>query len=217
MLIPRVCTGLVSESFKLFQKHDLIYTHTEGYPNWGLDGPKLYVHSKIWWDPQTDVRAVWRQFCDDMFGPAADPMYDYFMWLESLWISLNKDTERKLNRWWSQFGTNPEQRDVIARCRLMLDQATQLATTDEQKQRIGLFSKTFRLSEQLFALAAKEKVTRPEVDQVLEYAETVIKPDPLTIYRKDREGNYAYEQIENAVWQLAGKRGLRKPAVDAGQ
>lgn len=46
---------------------------------------------------------------------------------------------------------------------------------------------------------------------MLQYAETVIKPDPMTIYRNDREGNYAYEQIENAVWALASRRGLKKP------
>jgi hypothetical protein len=211
ILIPRIYTGLVSESFRLFQPHDLIYLHTEGYPNWGLDGPKLYVHSRIWWNPQVDVRAIWRDFCDDMFGPASEPMHNYFSTLEQLWISLNHDTERKLNRWWSQFDTTPEQRATIAHCRALLDKAAALAETPEQEQRIDLFSKSFRLSEYLFALAATEKVTRDEVDEVLQYAETVIRPDPMTVYRNDREGDYAYEQIESAVWTLASRRGLKRP------
>jgi hypothetical protein len=49
------------------------------------------------------------------------------------------------------------------------------------------------------------------VDEVLEYAEAVIKPDPMTIYRDDKQGDYAYEQIEKAVWTLATRRGLKQP------
>jgi hypothetical protein len=210
ILIPRIYTGLMSESFKLFRQHNLIYTHTEGYPNWGLDGPKLYIHGKIHWDPDADVKLIWRQFADDMFGPAADAMHEYFATLEELWISLNNDVERKLNRWATQFNTTPAQRQTILHCRTLLDKAASLAKTDEQKQRIELFSKTFRLSEYFFRMAAKEKVTQSEVDDVLKYAKTVIIPDPMTVYRQSNPQD-AYDRIERAVWTLAGQRGLRKP------
>ena len=209
ILIPRIYTGLMSESFKLFKPHDLIYTHTEGYPNWGLDGPKLYIHGRIHWDPDVDVRLIWRQFADDMFGPAADPMHKYFTTLEELWISLNNDVERKLNRWSTQFNTKPAQQQTILHCRALLDRAADLAETDEQKQRIELFSKTFKLSECLFRMAAKKKVTQAEVDEVLKYAETVIMPDPMTIYRQTNPQD-VYDRIDRAVWTLASERGLKK-------
>jgi hypothetical protein len=210
ILIPRIYTGLMSESFKLFKPHDLIYTHTEGYPNWGLDGPKLYIHGKIHWDPDVDVKRIWRQFADDMFGPAADPMHEYFATLEQLWISLNNDVERKLNRWATQFSTKPTQQQTIHDCRALLDKASGLAETDEQKRRIQLFSKTFKLSENLFGLAAKSNVTQAEVDEVLKYAKTVIMPNPMTVYRQSNPQD-SYDRIESAVWTLAGVRGLKKP------
>jgi len=209
-LIPRLYTELTSESFKLFKPHDLVYTHTEGYPNWGLDGPKLYVHSKIWWNPDVDLARIWRQFCDDMFGPAADPMRDYFDTLHDLWIVLNSDQERKLNRWHNQFDTTPKQREQIAHCRSLLERASQFAETDEQRQRIELFSKTFGLSERFFAMAAKRKATPVEVNQLLDYARKHITPDPMTVYRM-RTPEDAMDRISTAVWRLAGSRGLRKP------
>ena len=197
----------MSQSFKLFKLHDLIYTHTEGYPNWGLDGPKLYIHGRIHWDPDVDVRLIWRQFADDMFGPAAGPMHEYFATLEELWISLNNDVERKLNRWPTQFNTRPAQRQTILDCRVLLDRAADLAETHQQKQRIGLFSKTFKLSEYLFRMATKKEVTQAEVDEVLKYTKTVIMPDPMTVYRQSNPQD-AYDRIERAVWTLASQRGL---------
>ena len=95
-------------------------------------------------------------------------------------------------------------------CRALLDKAAGRAETHQQKQRIGLFSKTFKLSEYLFRMAAKKKVTQAEVDEVLKYAKTVIMPDPMTVYRQNNPQD-AYDRIEHAVWTLAGQRGLAKP------
>jgi len=204
-LIPRIYTGLMSTSFRLLKKHDLIFTHTEGYPNWGLDGPKLYIHNKIWWDPDTDVKRIWKQFCGDMFGPARAPMLDYFMTLEALWISLDGDQERKLNRWHNQFVTTAEQRAAIAKCRGLLDRSKTLAATPDQKKRVELFSKSFRMSEYLFELAAAKSVGKARVEEMKRYAREVIAPDPMTIYRRGGK-DYVIKQIDSAIRRAGGKR-----------
>ncbi|MBC8875906.1 MAG: hypothetical protein H8E44_41300, partial [Planctomycetes bacterium] len=129
---------------------------------------------------------------------------------EELWISLNNDVERKLNRWATQFNTEPAQQQTIHDCRALLDKAAGLAETHQQRQRIELFSKTFKLSEHLFRMAAKKKVTLTEVDEVLNYAKTVIMPDPMTVYRQSHPQD-AYDRIEHAVRTLAGQRGLKEP------
>ena len=207
MLIPRINTQLTSKFFRLFKPHDLVFTHTEAYPNWGLDGPKLFIHSRIWWDPDVDVKALWKQFCDDMFGPASPTMYEYFMTLEDLWVSLNSMQERKLNRWYSQFLTRPEHRTTIARCRQRLDKAAVLAETKEQKARIEQFSKSFRLSEKLFGLAAKPSAEKAE--ELKAYVADVIAPDPMTAYRLGRGkagAKYLDTQVQRCVKALTNPR-----------
>jgi len=200
LLIPRINTGLTSIFFRLFKERDLVFTHTECYPNWGLDGPKLFIHSRIWWDPEADVNALWRQFCDDMFGPAAAEMLAYFRGQEALWISLETMNERKLNRYTNQFDTTPEHRQAIAALRADLTKAAALAETEEQKQRIELFSKTFKLSEMLFALAAAQTITPQMKDEIVEYTRNVIQPDPMTIYRqRTKTDDYLVKAVENAV------------------
>jgi len=207
MLIPRINTQLTSTFFKLFKKHDLVFTHTECYPNWGLDGPKLFIHSRIWWDPEADVKALWQKFCDDMFGPASDEMHAYFMGQEDLWISLESMNERKLNRYKNQFVTNAEHRKAIAGLRANLDRAAAKAATPEQKKRIEQFSKTWRLSEMLFAMAAADKVTPQMQAEVVEYTKKVIQPDPLTIYRRRTKTNdYVDQVVTRAVKTIANER-----------
>ena len=50
------------------------------------------------------LEAELKQFCDDMFGPAAGEMLAYFTLLEDLFCNhLNRRTEQKLFRWNRQF------------------------------------------------------------------------------------------------------------------
>ncbi|MBM4050595.1 MAG: DUF4838 domain-containing protein, partial [Planctomycetes bacterium] len=71
-LIPRSYIGLTAQVARFVKQKGLSwgYAHFEAYPNWGLDGPKLYLTPKIWWNPDVDVDPLWRQFCADMFPQA---------------------------------------------------------------------------------------------------------------------------------------------------
>ncbi|MFQ5811559.1 MAG: DUF4838 domain-containing protein, partial [Armatimonadota bacterium] len=210
-LFPRIYTGYIQETFLRCEElgAPIRYTHAEAYPNWGLDGPKLYLMGQLWWDPHADVEALLRQFCDDMFGPAADPMHGYFTTLEALWIELNNDRERKRFPRAEYFVTDEKQRRTIARCRQLLDQATAVVQTAEQKERVALFSKTFRLSECLFALTAAERVTEEELNEVRSYARENIVPDPRTIYRGEKDGADAMKAVEDALASIAKSKGTR--------
>ena len=157
-LLPRFYSGYWSQFLRLLTKHfDSTFMHAEGYPNWGFDGPKYYFLAKMWWDPQADPKALTRQFCDDLFGPAAKAMNDYFTQLEALWIQLDltDGPRRRLTVYDGQFGTTPASRALIEQCHHALQQAAAAAQTDEQKQRVALFAKCFAFSESLFDLAAK--------------------------------------------------------------
>jgi hypothetical protein len=114
-LFPRIYTRSEQRTFLEFEKMGapLRYAYSELGANWGLDGPKVYLLAKLWWDPHTDIQAELRRFCDDLFGKAGQPMYEYFVLLETLYCDhLNRRVEQKLYRWERQFvGWSP---DVLA-------------------------------------------------------------------------------------------------------
>ena len=198
--IPRIYSSMMARIYG--QAKDLglhiKYIHAEGYPNWGLDGPKLYIMSRIWWDPSQDVNALLRQFCDDMFGEASAEMLNYFTTLEALFLELNDDQERKLNRWHTQFLTDEKEREKIALTRRLLDEAAEKATGEQEKKRIDLFSKSFRLSEHLFQFAAAKRIPPEKIEEFKTYIREVIMPDPMTVYRSGGP-EYVMEQMERVL------------------
>jgi hypothetical protein len=182
-LIPRMYTDYWSSFMQgLAARLPNAFMHAEAYPNWGFDGPKYYVISKLWWDPSLDPRKILRQFCDDMFGPAAAPMDEYFNQLEALWKQL-EDTEgvkRKMTMWSNQFSTTPASRAIIAHCHDLLAQALAAAPTGAPHDRIALFAKCFTFSESLFDLAANPS-DEARYNHAVELAKA-LAPDKWAVY-----------------------------------
>lgn len=184
-MIPRSYIGLTSKVARYVKEKGLTwhYAHFEAYANWGLDGPKLYITPRIWWNPDVDVEKLWDQLCDDLFPASRDAMREYFATLEKLWIAMDDQCERKLFKWSNQFllGT-PEQQALMRKCRELLDRAAQTAADDREKQRVRLFSKTFRVSEYLCEFANAEEVEKARMDEARRYVEEHIAGDPLTLF-----------------------------------
>jgi len=183
--IPRVYTGLTSRLFREAKQRNLTwgYQHMESYPNWGLDGFKLWVTSRIWWNPEVDVPSLWRQIARDMFPGSAWDMERYFELLHELWIRMDNDAERKLRKWSNQFDLrSDEQRNMVRECRRILDSAVAAAKSPEERERAGLLSKSFRLSEHFFELANAQQVSAQQVEALRAYARDAIAPDPWTHY-----------------------------------
>ena len=186
-LIPRFYPTIVKKSFDNMEKigFPIEYTHMEAYPSWGVYGPFYYIVGRIWWDPASvDVAKMLKRFCDDMFGKSADDMFNFFRTEEDLWNALNNTIERKLNRYRNQFITNEKQRKLIKKCRSYLDSATANAREENVRKRVKLFSKTFKLSEMIIAAVAKGTPDQAASDAIIAYADKVIIPDPMTIFRK---------------------------------
>jgi hypothetical protein len=182
-LLPRIYSGYWSDFLRdLTPRMTSAFMHCEAYPNWGFDGPKYYIAARMFWDPQTDPQALTRQFCDDMFGPAAQDMDDYFNELEDLWKQLDivEGPRRKLGAWAVQLKTAPGSRAIIARCHDSLAAAAAAATTPAQQARIALFAKCFAFSESLFALDAAPTDAALH-DHALALAQDLAK-DPWAVY-----------------------------------
>jgi len=120
--------------------------YAEAYPNWGLEGPKLYITCRLLWDVEADPDALLDDFCDRFFGQAAEPMRQYFSKLEDCWVSqpLRKrepfiHTYLRKDR--AQLKVYPLA-DLVA-CGKHLQQAARLAKDDTEKRRVELFRNCF--------------------------------------------------------------------------
>jgi hypothetical protein len=195
-LVPRIYT----DSWVKFLRHvkgkrkKYFAVHAEAYPNWGLDGPKLWVISRLWWDPDQDPAGLWGRFAADMFGPAAEPMQRYFATLERLFAEQSVEAKfggSANGKKWSLTGyapvfqRRPEDLARVREARTLLDEAARLVHTDEQKQRLDLFSKTFRLTEYLYELGTLGG-DDAKVEEVKRYVREAIIPDRMTIFAKMR-------------------------------
>jgi len=203
-VLPRIYSGYWSQFLTALQKKAKnVFMHAELYPNWGLDGPKGYILARLWQQPSLNVKVLLKQFCEDMFGPAAAPMEEYFTRLEHLWVVLDnkKGPERKLFQWSRQLLTDEEDRAEIKACRGLLDKAIALAVTEEQKKRVDLFSRTFRLTEYLIELNAATTVEKSRLEEIRKYVVENISNDPMTLYDSSVEN---VEKIIKAV--TAGKK-----------
>jgi hypothetical protein len=208
-LIPNLFTGRISAFFQMVKLHNLVYVHQEAYPSWGFQGPSFYINSRVFWDPETHVSALWRRFCVDMFGPGADAMYGYFDSIEKLRAAYpGGEHKAKLFRWKNQLTLrNDDQRHYIKKAREHLDRAAELVQTEEQVQRFRLFDTCFRLTEMLIALADAETVTQADIDEVKAFAEANIIPNPMTLNRLTHETDKGVGglrgQINAAIQQVA--------------
>jgi hypothetical protein len=204
-LIPRIYSVYFKKTFQELERlgSPVRSMHPECYPNWGLDGPKLYIMSRLFQDPSLDVDALRAQFCTDMFGPAAKPMQNYFGGAEKLFLDMESVQERKLGRWTTQFLLNDKQKQMVLACRADLEEAKKLAATDQQKQRIDLFSKTFHLSEMLFDLANTATPTAQQGEAIRQYVATTIAPDPMTLYGQLGVKDYVAHEVDGAIRQLS--------------
>ncbi len=146
-VLPRIYTHLVQDTIRDGVKHNLKGAYAEVYPNWGLDGPRLYLTARIWWNPDVDIDALFDDWNERMFREAAEPMKKYFRRCEEAWVSY-----RGYDQWADDFYLflrtpqfevyTPE---VLEECTGYLDEAARLAKSELVKERLHFFRKTWDL------------------------------------------------------------------------
>jgi len=148
--IPRIYNHLFQEAIQFAVAHKVKGFYAEVYPNWGLDGHKLYVMSRVLWDPNVDVDAITDEWNERMFREAAEPMKRYFARCERAW----REQDTGPGHWAYRLAADPKQfeifpPEVVEECIGYLDQAADVAEDDVVKQRIHFFRKTFEITELL--------------------------------------------------------------------
>jgi len=181
--IPRIYSHLFQDAIRHAVRNRVRGFYAEVYPNWGLDGPKLYVMSRVLWDPEVDVDALTTDWNRRLFREAWEPMAAYFGRCERAWAEQH--TGR--GHWAYRLAGDPRQfevfpPDVIAECTAYLDQAAGLAQSDLVRDRIRFFRKTWEIT----VLLSGNYWAGREVEQLV-------------------TGEAPLEQIAGALRQMAAK------------
>ncbi len=149
-LIPRLELKSTQDFLRYAHSIGGVGYHGEEYPNWGLEGPKTWITTKLLWNVNADVDALLQEFCTSYFGDAAASMRRFYDTLEEAWntqpildiyvnsLYLWREDRRQLNI------VTP---CVAERCRGSLKEALGLAKSEIQRKRIEHISKTFRVTE----------------------------------------------------------------------
>lgn len=98
--------------------------------------------AKLLWDPDADVEAIITDYCRAGFGPASEPVREYFRHLEEMTDNLamsNTYGGRKKN---PVALAQPYTDEFLAKCRVLLDEAVSRAGENEiVQQRIDFLRK----------------------------------------------------------------------------
>jgi len=143
--IPNPHTDYLAAALRHAYANGARATYSEVYPNWGLDGWKVWIFAKLLWDPEQDTDALLDDFATGMFAEAAEPMRRYMDLCEEIGrkrITV-ADPETGEDRWW--FFRSPEQflrwpAEEIERAQAILDEALVAAQTDITKRRVRYFA-----------------------------------------------------------------------------
>lgn len=98
-LIPRLYNRYITKNIKERYGIGADGFYAEDYPNWGLDGHKYWLISKLLWNNQADANALLDDYYRNMFGPCAGIMKRYFDELESAWCSQSIKSDKSNYRW----------------------------------------------------------------------------------------------------------------------
>ncbi len=69
-------------------RNNMVGAYVEFTPgeSWYLDGAKYWILAQLMTDPYQDVDLLWKQYCDDMFGPAAETMFRFHQHFQEKFI-----------------------------------------------------------------------------------------------------------------------------------
>ena len=142
--IPRIYSHLFQEAILHAVQNSVKGFYAEVYPNWGLDGPKLYIMARVLWNPQVDIDGLSDEWNERMFREAAEPMKRYFARCEEAW----REQQTGRGHWAYRLAADPKQfqifpPEVLDECTVYLDEAAALAEDELVKQRIHFFRKTW--------------------------------------------------------------------------
>jgi hypothetical protein len=145
-VVPRPTLYAVRESVPFLHAAGVRAFYAEAYPNWGLDGPKLWLAAQLLWDADRDADTLLADYYTRYWAEAAAPMRRYFelcdqQYLQQprpgYWIKYFKDDHQ------TQLFP-PDVRRALNDC---LAQAARLARTPAVRARVAFTQAAFEVAD----------------------------------------------------------------------
>lgn len=171
-VVPRPTLYAVSQSIPFEAAAGVKIFYAECYPNWGLDGPKLWLAAQLLWAPQRDPAELLAIYYRDFWQEAAEPMRAFYERCDRAWLDQPKPG------WWIRYYQDEHQAllfDTATRAALRncLEQARQQASSAIVRARVDWVAQAYAVSgafagfcearDQLSRLAAAPMVTPDEL------------------------------------------------------
>ncbi len=166
-MLPRVYHDHLRDTIAYAAEQGVGAMYAELYPNWA-DGPTAYLYLKLLWDPQQDVDALVREWCELCVGRAAAPhLQQYLSIWEQFWTQTVPQSDWLQRRQTYAPFHQLSYLDLVdeqdlARSRALLERCVAEATTDQQRARANLLLDGFAYYE---ASALAYRATRVGLEQ----------------------------------------------------
>ena len=113
-----------------YRKYSVDGVINESHPSWGTQNDLHYILARLMWNPDLDITKEMQEYCQNYYGPAAQPMLQYMQLLER--ASLNGPAWFFLGRFIDRLFTNQQLLDQMT---LLIEQARELAKGKDPYER----------------------------------------------------------------------------------
>ncbi|NLF70028.1 MAG: DUF4838 domain-containing protein [Candidatus Anammoximicrobium sp.] len=168
--LPRVYFHHAGDYLRFAADHGVKAHYAEIYPNFG-EGPKPYVHLRLWWNPRQDVDQLLAEWYERCVGPDAAPfLAKYYGLWERFWTrDIQQSAWFNKPGTWLAFSSPGYLADVrtadVTESRRLLEACIERCQTDRQRARARLLEKAFQYYEaSALAYLAHAKVQRLPAD-----------------------------------------------------
>ncbi|MBF0432514.1 MAG: DUF4838 domain-containing protein [Fibrobacteria bacterium] len=149
--IPRVYFHQMQDYLSYGLNHGVKAMYAEAYPGWG-EGPKLYVMTKLWWNPNRNTDSLLNDWYRCAVGQdAAEDLAEYYKIWEDFWTKTIPASS-----WWGNGQYLPFKspnyvklvtEDDLTRSRSFLESALAKTSTAPERTRADLLLNTFEFYE----------------------------------------------------------------------
>ncbi|MDD4103385.1 MAG: hypothetical protein PHU80_12245, partial [Kiritimatiellae bacterium] len=88
-VMPHLSTWQSGEFLRFAYKHGMVGTSFDSlYGHWAAKGPMLYMHMRLFWNPELEIDDIRKEFFS-AFGPAAEQVERYFDYWEAFSRTCN--------------------------------------------------------------------------------------------------------------------------------
>jgi uncharacterized protein DUF4838 len=76
--IPNLPLAGMAANARYWRERNVKCFRTEVHPLWAFDGPKVYLYLRLLWNPDMDLDAGLRRYCDAAYGRGGEAVYRFF-------------------------------------------------------------------------------------------------------------------------------------------